>query len=130
MTPRQEEPIVARVFHQRRAGLDEALLQAGQRPALDTLGQHQTLPQIPRMVGEHELQNESRSLGTDGMTAAASVQPACLPLLGGPEPGIVKILPVPLIRSLLGSSVPEGHRGRDRRAESPRCHGAHRIDSQ
>ena len=37
---------IPRMFHQAPAGLDEALLQAGQRPSVDALREHQPPPQV------------------------------------------------------------------------------------
>ena len=53
MTLRQQQPVVPRVFHQAPARLDEALLEAGQRPAVDVFRQYEPPPQIPEVVGEH-----------------------------------------------------------------------------
>jgi hypothetical protein len=53
MTLRQQQPVVPRVFHQAPAGLDEAQLHTGQRPAVDALRQHQSSTQIPKVVGQH-----------------------------------------------------------------------------
>jgi hypothetical protein len=41
------------VFHQPSARLDEARLEAGQRPAIDAPGQHQPPPQVTEVVREH-----------------------------------------------------------------------------
>jgi len=49
----QQQPVVPGMFHQAPAGLDEALLHAGQRPAVDALRQHQAPPQVAQVVGEH-----------------------------------------------------------------------------
>src|SRR5450759_300501 len=49
----QQQPAIACVRHQPPAGLDEALLQAGQRPALYAPWQHPPPPQVAPVVGEH-----------------------------------------------------------------------------
>ena len=41
VTLRQEQPVVARVFHEPRARLDEELLETGQRPRVDPLREHE-----------------------------------------------------------------------------------------
>jgi len=46
----QEEPVVAGLLDQTSAGLYQPLLQAGERPVLDPLGQHQPSPQVPQIV--------------------------------------------------------------------------------
>src|SRR5262249_58991533 len=51
VTLRQQQPVVPRVFHQTPASLDEALLQAGQRPGVDSLRQHMATPQVAQVVG-------------------------------------------------------------------------------
>jgi hypothetical protein len=43
---RQQQPVVAGVLDQPSAGLNQALLQAGQRPALDAPWQHQSPPRV------------------------------------------------------------------------------------
>ena len=53
MTLRQQRPVAPRVFHQAPARLDEALLEAGQRPTLDAPWQHQPPPQVAQVVREH-----------------------------------------------------------------------------
>jgi hypothetical protein len=54
----QQQPKVTSMLHESPAGLDEALLQAGERPRVDALGQHQTPPQVPEVVRQHtELQS-------------------------------------------------------------------------
>jgi hypothetical protein len=45
--------VVPRVFHQATARLDEALLHAGQRPVVDTLGEHEPSPEVAEVVGQH-----------------------------------------------------------------------------
>ena len=61
------------MFHQAPAGLDEALLQAGQRPAVDPCRQHEPPPQVAEIVGEHaQLQADLRSPGTGDPTIASS----------------------------------------------------------
>src|SRR5271165_6873274 len=44
MALRQQQPVIAGVFHQASTGLHQPLLQAGQRPVLDSLGQRQPPP--------------------------------------------------------------------------------------
>src|ERR1039457_5250957 len=53
MALRQQEPVVAGMFHQPSSGLHQPLLQAGQRPVLDPLGQPQPPPQIAQVVSQH-----------------------------------------------------------------------------
>src|ERR1035441_4547297 len=53
MALRQQEPVVAGMFHQPSSGLHQPLLQAGQRPVLDSLGQRQPPPQIAQVVSQH-----------------------------------------------------------------------------
>src|ERR1039458_4586010 len=53
MALRQQEPVVAGMFHQPSSGLHQPLLQAGQRPVLDPLGQRQPPPQIAQVVSQH-----------------------------------------------------------------------------
>lgn len=50
---RQQEPVVPWVLHEPSTRLDEALLEAGQRPAVHALRQHEPPPEIPEVVGEH-----------------------------------------------------------------------------
>src|SRR5262245_3902808 len=70
VTLRQQEPVVAGVLHQAPAGLDEPLLQTGERPAVDPLGQHETPPEIPQVVCEHaELQ--AHLIGPEPVTGQA-----------------------------------------------------------
>jgi hypothetical protein len=45
-------PLVTCVLDQPSAGFHQALLQAGQRPAVDPRRQHQPPPQIPEVVGD------------------------------------------------------------------------------
>jgi len=40
------------MFHQPTARLHQPLLQAGQRPTADPLGQHEPPPQVPQVVGK------------------------------------------------------------------------------
>ena len=48
----QQEPVVAGVFHQAPAGLDEALLEAGERPGVDPRRQDEPPPQCSAMMLE------------------------------------------------------------------------------
>ena len=50
VTLRQEQPVVARVFHEPRARLDEELLETGQRPRVDPLREHEPPPEIPEVL--------------------------------------------------------------------------------
>src|ERR1019366_374110 len=53
MALRQQQPIIAGMFHQPSTRLHQPLLQAGQRPVLDLLGQRQPPPQIAQVVSQH-----------------------------------------------------------------------------
>src|ERR1035437_1108017 len=71
MTFRQQQPIVTRMFDQPSSGLHQPLLQAGQRPVLDSLGQRQPPPQISQVVSQHT-QREPHSVGAETMAREAS----------------------------------------------------------
>src|ERR1019366_6573640 len=68
MAFRQEQPIVPCVLDQSTAGFYKPLLQARQRPVLDSLRQHQPPPQVPKVVGQHA-QPESYLIGPEMMAA-------------------------------------------------------------
>ena len=53
VTLRQQQPVIARVFHQPATRLDKALLETGQRPGVDPLREHQPPPEIPEVVGQY-----------------------------------------------------------------------------
>src|ERR1035437_1699859 len=71
MALRQQQPIIAAFFPQPPAGLPQPLLQAGQRPVLDLLGQRQPPPQIPQVVGQ-QAQREPHLVGAETMAREAS----------------------------------------------------------
>jgi hypothetical protein len=50
MTLRQHQPVTPRMLHQAPTGLDQPLLQAGQRPGVDSFGQHYPSPQVAKVV--------------------------------------------------------------------------------
>ncbi len=50
---RQQQPVVAGVLDQPPTRLDEALLETGQRPTINALGEHQPPPEVPEVVGQH-----------------------------------------------------------------------------
>ena len=52
VTLRQEQPVVARVFHEPRGRLDEALLETGQRPRVDPMREHEPPQKMPKVVDE------------------------------------------------------------------------------
>jgi len=52
MTLRQQQPVVAGMFDQSAAGLDQPLLQAGERPGGDPRRQRQPAPQVPQVIGD------------------------------------------------------------------------------
>ena len=86
MTLGQQQPVVPRMFHQAAAGLDEALLHAGQRPVVDTLGEHEPPPEVAEVVGQHA-QLESDFVAPEPMTRQSRPVRRLLafldPLLGG-----------------------------------------------
>src|SRR5712692_3287180 len=49
----QEQPMIASVFGQPSAGLDQTLLQTRQRPVPNLIRQRQSSPKIPQVIGDH-----------------------------------------------------------------------------
>ena len=72
MTFGEQQPVVAGVLHQASAGLDEALLHAGERPAVDARRQHEPPLEIPEVVGHHA-QLEAHFVGPEPMTVRRNV---------------------------------------------------------
>ena len=53
VTLRQEQPIVPGVLDQTATRFHQPLLQAGERPVVDSLRQHQMPPEVAQVVGDH-----------------------------------------------------------------------------
>jgi hypothetical protein len=51
----QQQPVVPGMLDQPPTSLDQPLLQARQRPGVDSLRQHQTTPQVAQVVGQHNV---------------------------------------------------------------------------
>ena len=64
----QQEPIVPGMLNQSPAGLDHALLQAGQGPVAYSLGQRQPPPQVAQVVSQ-DAQLQPHLVGAEAMTA-------------------------------------------------------------
>jgi serine/threonine protein kinase len=60
------------MFHQPSSGLDQPLLQAGQRPVLNPSRQTQPPPQIPQVVGQ-QAQRLPHLVGAEPMTREAII---------------------------------------------------------
>ena len=89
VTPRQEQSVVARVFHEPCARLDEALLETGQRPRVDPLREHEPPPEMPNVVGE-PAQRPLDLVRLEPVTGSSCPRHRLLafldPWLGGPAP--------------------------------------------
>src|ERR1022692_4864330 len=68
VTLRQQQPVISGVLDQASACFHQPLLQARERPVLDSLRQHQPPPQVPQVVGQHA-QPESYLIGPEMMAA-------------------------------------------------------------
>src|SRR5229473_4697958 len=68
MAFRQEQPIAPGVLDQASACFHQPLLQARERPVVDSLRQHQPPPQVPQVVGQHA-QPDSYLIGPEMMAA-------------------------------------------------------------
>src|ERR1035437_9607913 len=71
MALRQQQPIIAGMFHQPSSRLHQPLLQTRQRPVLDSLGQRQPPPQIPQVVGQ-QAQRQPHLVRAETMAREAS----------------------------------------------------------
>src|ERR1035437_7145241 len=68
VTLRQQQPVISGVLDQSSTRFHQPLLQARQRPVLDSLRQHQPPPQVHKVVGQHA-QPESYLIGPEMMAA-------------------------------------------------------------
>jgi hypothetical protein len=83
----QQEPVVPRVCHQAPARLDEALLDADQRPRVDPRRQYEPPPQIAQVVREHAQLQPDLVRPEPGTRQSCPVRRLLAfldPLLGGP----------------------------------------------
>src|SRR6516165_8140010 len=86
MTLGQQEPVVPRMLYQPPTGLDQTLLQSGQRPVADRLGQRQPPPEVSQIVSQHA-QPQPYLIGTKAVAAKPRHRDRLLalfnPLFGG-----------------------------------------------